>query len=327
MVSSRDIIRVQGQLPTLTRTGLEELLLSISYTEQLFAAGANINVVEAFLSLSSELKVAFWDDFETVGPAFWGEFNAIPDGGGVGAWERLHSVGAMSLKADVFWLSKFNGWITDGVSQAKINKIASELETGTPLTSSLSTEPFSTSTLKEGFESGIINFTAWEKINDGIPSLQNNTSKYYHYLRRMSRYADEVDNGGVVKYYRVQTQHPGSHILAVDANNNLIFNDPSRALNLSTDTRSHANYYFDEKLMNGDTPYIIEFEVPKSLDVDIKRSAIPQDGATSNIFNDDGLLPKIGDPNQPGDPFELTSLYHNLISFEYITGSAKIVPR
>ena len=67
--------------------------------------------------------------------------------------------------------------------------------------------------------------------------------------------------------------------------------------------------------------------MPKSLDVDIKQAAVPQDGSTSNLFNDDGLLPKIADPNQPGDPFELTSLYHNLISLEYITGSAKIVPR
>ncbi len=70
---------------------------------------------------------------------------------------------------------------------------------------------------------------------------------------------------------------------------------------------------------------IIEFEVPKSIDIQMKEAAVPQYKATQNLLNQNGNPPKVVDPTQPGDPFELSSHWHQLIEKNYIRGSAKII--
>jgi len=234
-----------------------------------------------------------------------------------------------SLGTDVSWLGRIDGWLGDGVSQTKISSLLDELEELTPLKNSVEGQPKTTTTLREAFESGEINIKAWERINDGAPTLKANASKYYHYLQKMSKYANEIDNGGTVKYYRVQTNHPRSKILTVNASDGTMnFNKLDAALNISTDTIEHAEYYFKLKASSKppyNEPQIIEFEVPKWLDVEIKTSSIPQDGARNNPLNPKGELPKVVDPNQPGDPFELTSYYHELLSMGYVQGSASVI--
>lgn len=91
-------------------------------------------------------------------------------------------------------------------------------------------------------------------------------------------------------------------------------------LNISTNNKLHADYFIANKRPGGE---IIEFEVPKWLDDQIKAAAVPQYKAPSNLSNVTGDAPKIVDPMQPGNPFELPSKWHKLIEQNYIKGSAK----
>ena len=75
----------------------------------------------------------------------------------------------------------------------------------------------------------------------------------------------------------------------------------------------------------GNTVEIIEFEVPKAFDIQMKKTAVPQHKASQNLLNPDGTAPKIVDPLQPGDPFELPGFWNQLVQQSYIPGSAKIV--
>jgi hypothetical protein len=57
----------------------------------------------------------------------------------------------------------------------------------------------------------------------------------------------------------------------------------------------------------------------------MKEAAVPQYKATQNLQNPNGTAPKIVDPLQPGDPFELPSYWHQQIEQNYIQGSAIII--
>lgn len=160
----------------------------------------------------------------------------------------------------------------------------------------------------------------------GISDFINNP-EYMKTLEKVAKYQDEAAAGstGTVKYYRVQGGSgtgTSQELLTVEANGNLTFNSTSNELNLSTTTREHA-YYFIECCRPGGK--IIEFEVPKAFDIQMKQAAIPQYKSTQNLLNTNGTSPKIVDPNQPGDPFELTSYWHNLLKQNYVAGSAKII--
>lgn len=181
--------------------------------------------------------------------------------------------------------------------------------------------------LKLFFEGNPNGVKAWKKISDGgIPDFINQPG-YMNTLEKVAKYQDEAAAGssGTVKYYRVQTQHPDSKILTVESNGNLTFNKPDVNLNLSTTNRAHADYYAAEKIAQGNTVEIIEFEVPKSFDIQMKEAAVPQYKSTQNLLNPNGTAPKIVDPLQPGDPFELPGFWNQLVQQNYISGTAKIV--
>lgn len=181
--------------------------------------------------------------------------------------------------------------------------------------------------LDELLTEGSVRVKAWKKINDGGINDFISTPGYIKTLEKVAKYHDEATAGttGNVKYYRVQTQHPDSKILKVETNGNLTFNKPNVSLNLSTTTREHADYYAAQKIAQGNTVEIIEFEVPKAFDIQMKKTAVPQHKASQNLLNPDGTAPKIVDPLQPGDPFELPGFWNQLVQQSYIPGSAKIV--
>lgn len=168
---------------------------------------------------------------------------------------------------------------------------------------------------------------AWERINAGGIRDFINHPGYIKTLEKVAKYQDEAaaGNSGAVKYYRVQTEHPDSKILKVETNGNLIFNKPDVNLNLSTTTREHADYYAAQKISQGNTVEIIEFEVPKAFDIQMKQTAVPQYKSLQNLLNPNGTAPKIVDPLQPGDPFELSGYWNQLLQQNYILGTAKIV--
>ena len=116
LYGSRDIIALQGALPAETRAAMDLLLSHLSAVERLINAGANKAVVEAFLTLPEELKVTFLEDVEFAGVAFWESFNAIPDGGGVRAWEALRQT---ALKTDVTWINRVSDWLGHGLRSTK----------------------------------------------------------------------------------------------------------------------------------------------------------------------------------------------------------------
>ncbi len=168
---------------------------------------------------------------------------------------------------------------------------------------------------------------AWEKVRKGGIDDFINRSEYIPTLEKVTKYQNEVLGGtsGNVKYYRVQGgQGTGTsqELLTVQSSGNLKFNSTSNNLNLSTTTREHADYFIKCCRPGGK---IIEFEVPKSLDVQMKEAAIPQYKAKQNLLNQNGSSPKIVDPLQPGNPFELPSHWHQLIEQNYIKGSGKII--
>ncbi len=167
---------------------------------------------------------------------------------------------------------------------------------------------------------------AWKKVSDGGIADFINQPGYIETLQKIAKYQDEALSGtiGNVKYYRVQTEHPLSKALSVD-NNNLVFHKSDKALNISTTSKAHADYYAAKKIEQGHTVEIIEFEVPKSIDIQMKQAAVPQYKAPQNLLNADGKASKIVDPTQPGDPFELSPYWHQLIEQNYVKGSAKVI--
>ncbi|MCT4616154.1 MAG: hypothetical protein N4A49_14950 [Marinifilaceae bacterium] len=169
---------------------------------------------------------------------------------------------------------------------------------------------------------------AWGKIIDGGLDDFINQPGYIETLHKIVKYQDEVLSGytGNVKYYRVQTEHPLSKALSVE-NNNLVFHKTDKALNISTSSRIHADYYAAKKKGQGHTVEIIEFEIPRDIDIKMKQAAVPQYKAPQNLLNSDGTASKIVDPLQLGDPFELSPHWHLLIKQNYIEGSAKIIQK
>ena len=181
--------------------------------------------------------------------------------------------------------------------------------------------------LDEFLNPNSVRVKAWKKINaSGISDFISQPG-YIKTLEKIAKYQDEAATGstGTVKYYRVQTEHPDSKILEVETNGNLTFNKPDVNLNISTTTREHADYYAAQKIAQGNTVGIIEFEVPKAFDIQMKQTAVPQYKSSQNLLNPNGTAPKIVDPLQPGDPFELPGFWNQLVQQNYITGTAKIV--
>ena len=176
------------------------------------------------------------------------------------------------------------------------------------------------------FYSGKINVKAWEKVTAGGIDDFIHHPGYLRTLEKVTKYQDEALAGatGNVKYYRVQTEHPLSKALSVESDN-LIFHKPNKALNISTTSRTHADYYAAKKIEQGHTVEMIEFEIPKSIDIQMKRNAVPQHRSKENLLNPNGKASKIVDPMTPGDPFELSPHWHQIIKNSYIKGSAKIV--
>ena len=139
---------------------------------------------------------------------------------------------------------------------------------------------------------------AWDKVRKGGIDDFINQPGYIKTLEKVAKYQDEALAGatGNVKYYRVQGgQGTGTsqNLLTVEPNGNLTFNSTSNNLNLSTSTREHADYFIDCCRPGGK---IVEFEVPKSLDIQMKEAAVPQYKATQNLQNPNGTAPKIVDP-------------------------------
>jgi hypothetical protein len=172
-----------------------------------------------------------------------------------------------------------------------------------------------------------IGIKAWGKVNAGGIKDFVQQSGYIKTLEKVAKYQDEALAGssGTVKYYRVQGgagTGTSQELLTLEANGNLTFNTTSNALNLSTTTREHADYFIQCCRPGGK---IIEFEVLKSFDIQMKQAAVPQYKSSQNLMNSTGTAPKIVDPNQPGDPFELTSYWHKLLQQNYISGSAKLI--
>jgi len=260
-------------------------------------------------------------------PKFAAWFNQLSDQSArdkvVEAWEVAFD--APSLRVNTDWLSRTDNWIRDGVDQAQIKKLLSETE--------LSPQ------LRHAFELDEINFNSWNRIDRGSPSFRTtNFSGYLATLKKMTRYDNTASSTDVVKYYRVQGGGSGSatsrELLTVEPNGNLTFNDKSRELYFSTDDMDHAIYYTTGQGINilGNTlnvspprpdGVIIEFEVPKWLDNQMKSEAIPQHRAGSNPLNNNS--PQIVDPTQPGNPFGIKESWQTLIESNYIEGSARIV--
>ena len=176
------------------------------------------------------------------------------------------------------------------------------------------------------FDKNVGGVKVWEKVNNGGIDDFIDHPGYIRTLEKISKHQNEALAGvtGNVKYYRVQTEHPLSKALSVQGNN-LIFHKPDKALNISTTSRAHADYYAAKKVEQGHTVEMIEFEIPKSIDIQIKNSAVPQHRARDNLLNPDGDASRIVDPSTPGDPLELSSKWHQTVKDNYIQGSAKIV--
>ena len=157
-------------------------------------------------------------------------------------------------------------------------------------------------------------------------------------MKKMTYYDNSATGTDVVKYYRVQGGGSGTatsmELLTVQPNGNLTFNDKTRELYFSTDDMDHAIYYTTGQgtNINGDVinrppprpgGVIIEFEVPRWLDSQMKSAAVPQHRAGYNPFNNNS--PQIVDPTQPGHPFGIKENWQTLIESNYIEGSARIV--
>ncbi|CAA0183348.1 hypothetical protein JIP1097_20001 [Tenacibaculum maritimum] len=168
-----------------------------------------------------------------------------------------------------------------------------------------------------------------QRIEEGGVDLISHQN-YVRYVEKMARYQDEIARGGegVVKYYRVQTSHPLSKYMSVESGS-LKFHKKTD-LNISTTNKLHAEEYAAKKLAKepkGGFVEIIEFEVPKSVDLEMKKVAIPQDSYKKNLLNLELTAPKIVDPTTRGNPFELPLGWRNRIEMNYIDGSAKIISK
>lgn len=241
-------------------------------------------------------------------PDFFKAFVGNPELVDAWALASKHS----SISGDIAWVTKIDGWTKAGASGTDVTKLVDEVA--------------GNSSLKAAFEADEVVYNAWKRVdNGGIPNYTKHPD-YLNSLKKVTKYEKEAEQGvgGVVKYYRVQTEHPLSKLLTVN-NGDLIFNKPNKALNISTTSRAHADYYAAKKIAKGNNVEIIEFEVPKSIDIQMKQAAIPQEKAPSNLLNTSGNAPKIVDPSTPGDPFELTQYWNQIIEQNYIQGSAKIV--
>ncbi|MEW7278188.1 hypothetical protein ABW636_06300 [Aquimarina sp. 2201CG1-2-11] len=170
---------------------------------------------------------------------------------------------------------------------------------------------------------------AIQRIEEGGVDLISHQN-YTRYIEKMARYQDEIVAGGegVVKYYRVQTSHPLSKYLSVDGSE-LKFHKETD-LNISISNKLHAEEYAAKKFAkepDGGFVEIIEFEVPKSIDLEIKKAAIPQDKYKNSLLNSGKTAPKIVDPTTKGNPFELPLKWRNKIKDNYISGSAKTISK
>jgi hypothetical protein len=168
----------------------------------------------------------------------------------------------------------------------------------------------------------------WDKVSGSGITDMSTSSGYAETLTKMAKYKKEAGGTGTVKYYRVQGgqgSNPGQvsqELIDVLPDGNLVFNKTQNALNLSTDNLEHALDYIKRERPGGK---IVEFEVPKSIDDQMKAAAVPQYKATQNLLNPDKIAPKVVDPNLPGNPFELPSYWHQIIQQNYIVGSGKII--
>ena len=207
------------------------------------------------------------------------------------------------------------------ISETLTNKIFAKLSTlqANNLIAELGTNP----TLKAAMEADEIVVEAWKKVDDTnkptkLAKLRKSKTGYVNALKRMTIYEKSRGGSGVVKYYRVQGGGTGTstsrELLEVTPANNLVFTDKTIDLYISTDNVDHANYYLKNNRKGG---LIIEFEVPKWLDDEMKLDALPQEVS--------GSKPSLVDYNQTGHPFGINTYWQNKIEADYIRGSAKIL--
>ncbi|MEL6971742.1 MAG: hypothetical protein AAFO02_16365, partial [Bacteroidota bacterium] len=297
---------------------LKHLGFSEAQTQRIIDVFDGINPESLIDDLSKDLYVhSDLSDFLKNSP----DLNALESR--IRAWQT--AADAPTLRIKTIWLNKVDNWIADGADPNQVKRLLSDANAD--------------SRLKNAFEADEINFSSWDRIDRGSPSFRTgNFLGYLATLKKMTRYDNAVGSGGNVKYYRVQGGGSGTatsrELLTVEPNGNLTFNDKSRELYFSTDDLDHANYYVTGQGVNilGDfkdvTPprpggVIIEFEVPRWLDDQMKSEAIPQHRAGSNPLNNNS--PQIVDPTQPGHPFGIKEAWQTLIEANYIEGTARIV--
>jgi len=251
----------------------------------------------------------------------------------VRAWEV--ALGQQVIRTDVGWLNRIEGWLADQADKEKIARLVDEVVENTALlrSSTIDVPTVQKMTLKEAFEGDFVEFDAWRRVDEGIPSLKNIPSEYLLYLKKMTKYSREIGTGPEnVKVYRVQGGGAGFQTsqerIELFKNGDIGIADGDE-LYISTGSMAHAIFY-----ANGIPPYypasrpggqIISFEIPRWLDEQMKSESIPQHSASSNNFNSrTNPRPQMVDPNRPGDPFGISENWINLFLQYYIRGSGKI---
>ena len=251
----------------------------------------------------------------------------------VRAWEV--ALGQQVIRTDVGWLNRIERWLADNADEGKVIRLVDEVVENTALlrSSTIDVPTVQKMTLKEAFEGDFVEFDAWRRVDEGIPSLKNIPSEYLLYLKKMTKYSREIGTGPEnVKVYRVQGGGAGFQTsqerIELFKNGDIGIADGDE-LYISTGSMAHAIFY-----ANGIPPYypasrpggqIISFEIPRWLDEQMKSESIPQHSASSNNFNNrTNPRPQMVDPNRPGDPFGISENWINLFLQYYIKGSGKI---
>jgi len=242
----------------------------------------------------------------------------------VRAWEV--ALRQQAIRTNVGWLNRIEGWLAEGAPAVQVSKLVDEVE--------------GYSSLKTAFEANKVNFFSWKRIDDGIPIFKaEDPHGYLTCLKKMTHYDNTASGDGTVKYYRVQGGNSGSassrELIIAEPDGSLTFTDKDRELYISTDDMDHAIYFitgigvnFNGDLITRNPPNringtIIEFEVPKWLDNQMKGEAIPQHRATLNSLSNNS--PQIVDYTQPGHPFGIKKHWQTLIEQNYIQGSARTI--
>jgi len=242
----------------------------------------------------------------------------------VRAWEV--ALRQQAIRTNVGWLNRIEGWLAEGAPAVQVSKLVDEVE--------------GYSSLKTAFEANKVNFFSWKRIDDGILIFKaEDPHGYLTCLKKMTHYDNTASGDGTVKYYRVQGGNSGSassrELIIAEPDGSLTFTDKDRELYISTDDMDHAIYFitgigvnFNGDLITRNPPNringtIIEFEVPKWLDNQMKGEAIPQHRATLNSLSNNS--PQIVDYTQPGHPFGIKKHWQTLIEQNYIQGSARTI--